>query len=196
MNSTARAFASATLMLLALSGCAASGVPETDDPYRKLAQARQQEDSGRLAVAKRLIFEAMETFEEREDEMGLAEAYRSYGFFVRVNGEDAIVRLGPAAAAPTNKDGRMDKSIEYFRKALAIVEARDELGLMTNLQYNIGVSQYYADKRAEACTSLDSSLAAYRKSLEVKPDLVVELPPGVKDYPELIDRTKAEFSCP
>ena len=197
MKLAARPFAFAVLLLLALSACAAPGVVETDDPYRKLAQARQVEDLGRLAVAKRLIFEAMGIFEERRDDLGLAEAYRQYGFFVRVNGEEAVIRLDSASPdpAPTNEDGRMDKSIEYFRKALGIVEAQGDLGLVTNLHYHIGVSHHYAGRSRAACRSLDESLSSYRKSKEVRPDLAVDLPEFVKDYPELIDRAKAEFKC-
>ena len=195
MKLAARPFTSAVLLLLAVSACAAPGVVETDDPYRKLAQARQLEDSGRLAVAKRLIFEAMEIFEERRDDLGLAEAYRQYGFFVRVNGEEAVIRLDSATPDPTNEDGRMDKSIEYFRKAFGIVEAQGDLGLVTNLHYHIGVSHHYAGRSGAACKSLDESLSTYRKSKEIRPDLTVDLPEFVKDYPELIDRAKAEFKC-
>lgn len=144
-------------------------------------------------MARRHILEAIEIFEQRGDDLGLAEAYRSYGFLVRVNGEDVILRHAPSD--PTNEDGRLDTSIEYFRKSMTLAEANDQHGLVTNLHYNIAVNHYYAGRVDEACLSFDRSLATYWKSVEIKPDVVVDLPAGVKDYPELIDRAKQQAEC-
>jgi len=185
------------LLLLAVSGCSAAGIIETSDPYKKLAQAGHLEQAGRVSVARRHIFEAIEIFQQQGDDRGLAEAYRRYAFLVRVNGVDVITRLAPPdpSQTPTNEDGRMDISIEYFEKSLAIAEANDQQGLIANLHYNIGGSHYFAGRLAEACLSFDRSLASYRKSVEIKPDLVVDIPPGVKDFPELIDRAKQKAEC-
>ena len=185
------------LIILAVSGCSAAGVPETSDPYGKLAQAEQLEQAGRIDAARRHIFQAIEIFEREGDDRGLAQAYRSYAYLVRVNGVDTVLRFAPPdpSQTPTNADGRMDISIEYFQKSLAIAEAYGQQGLVTNLHYNIGVSHYYAGRLNEACLSFDRSLASYRKSVEIKPDLVVNIPPGVKDFPELIGRAKNGAEC-
>ena len=192
-----RAYGLNILLVLAVSGCSAAGVPATKDPYRKLAQAEQLEQAGRIDAARRHIFEAIEIFEQQGDDRGLAQAYRYYAFFVRMNGEDVVLRLAPRDPneTPTNEDGRMDISIEYFQKSLAIAEANEQQGLISNLHYNIGGSHYFAGRLGEACLSFERSLVSYRKSVEIKPDLVVNVPSGVKDFPELIDRAKQKAEC-
>ena len=190
-----RASALTVLLVTSLAACTAVGVVATDDPYEKLGQAGQLEYSGRLSRARQLILEAIDIFEAEEDALGRLEGYRRYGFFLRAYGEDAVLRLDSATSepVPSNEDGRMDKSIVYFQKALAIAEAENAPDLMTNLHYNIGISHRYAGRPDEACASLDRSLAAYRKARDVRPDQAMELPAGVKDFPELIDRTEKEL---
>lgn len=180
------------LLLLVLSGCSAIGVVATADPYKKLAQAEQLKQAGRIGVARRLILEAEEIFEQQGNSMGLAEVYRSYGFLIRMYEEDVITDLDVSGTsrAPENDDSddkRMDKSIEYFQKSLAIVKENKRYDKAANLHYSIGVSHHFAGRLDEACLAFDTSLEAHRKSNRINPGQDVVLPSGVESFAELID---------
>src|SRR5438094_2651181 len=72
------------LSLLAFAGCAAFGVPATSDPAGKLRDATALFDrQDRPLPAERLIREALEVYQRNGDQLGVAEAYRTYGFFFR-----------------------------------------------------------------------------------------------------------------
>lgn len=185
------------LLLLILSGCSALGVVETSDPYQKLAQAEQLKQTGRIGVARRLILEAAEIFEQQGDAIGLAEAYRSYGFLLRMYGEDVITDLDVSASTrtATNYDRRMDKSIEYFQKSLRLYKRNDQHDRIANLHYNIGVSHHFAGRLDQACFAFDTSLEAHRASMRIDPGRDVVLPSGVESFAELINRAKEEIGC-
>src|SRR6267378_1202521 len=72
------------LSLLGFAGCAAFGVPATTDPAGKLRDATALFDrQDRPLPAERLIREALELYQKNGDQLGVAEAYRTYGFFFR-----------------------------------------------------------------------------------------------------------------
>lgn len=184
------------VLLLSLAACAAAGVPETNDPYKKLAQSDQMERSGRIAIAQRLLLQSIEIFEQGQDTSGLAEAYRRYGFYLRTYGVETVLKLDPSAAAePTNEDGRMDKAIVFFQKSLMLAEANGAWDLASNLQYNIGVSHYHAGRRIEACRAFDESLSLHERADQANA-AAVDLPAGFSSYAELIAFVKEDNQCP
>ena len=185
------------VLLSILTGCSAMGVVATNDPYKKLGQAEQMKRSGRIAIAQRLLLQAIEIFESGEDYPGLAEAYRRYGFHLRVYGEETVYDLDPSRRSfePTNEDGRMDKAIGYFQKSLEVAEEHDLYDLVTNLHYVIGMTHHYAERPKEGCQAFDRSQAAYERAAKIHPDKEVDLPAGVGSFSELIDRVKRDQKC-
>lgn len=192
-----RSLSFAVLLLLALAGCAAMGVVETSDPYRKLAQAERLMGAGRIGVARRLILESMEMFERQGNPDGLAEAYRSYGFLLRQYGDDVVLDLDVSRSAreASNDDGRIDKSIAYFQKSLAIAKDKGWHDKMANLHYNIAVNHHFAGRLDQACLAFSASLEAYQDAQRTHPGRAVELPDGVASFAALIDRAKKEIGC-
>ena len=189
---------SSLVVISMLWGCTAAGVLETDDPYKKLAQAEEAERTGRIAISQRLLLEAIEIFEKGDDYPGLAEAYRRYGFLLRIYGEETVIDRDPSSRSleTTNEDGRQDKAIAYFEYSLRVSETHGLYGLVTNLHYVIGQTQFFAGRQKEACLSFDASLAAYRTAAEKFPDREVELPSGFSSYQEFIAVSKEEIGCP
>ncbi len=67
-------------------GCAAAGVPITFNPAKKLWYAQTLfDENDRPLPAQYLIEEAIEIYKNRNDEIGLADAYRAYAFFLQSN---------------------------------------------------------------------------------------------------------------
>lgn len=81
---TAKAFVSALALGIIFSGCAAIGVPATNDPDKKIGYAYSYSigSKGRCRRSA-LIREAIAIHQEKNNDLGLAEAYRAYGFFFR-----------------------------------------------------------------------------------------------------------------
>ena len=60
-------------------GCSAALVPYTSNPEKKLGQSYTLVDLGRPIPAEKLITETLEIYTEQGDELGMAEAYHSFG---------------------------------------------------------------------------------------------------------------------
>jgi len=66
---------------LLFTGCSAAFVVATFDPYKKPGHASALLDVGRPLPAERLILEAIDIFQKKDDPQGLAFAYNEYAFF-------------------------------------------------------------------------------------------------------------------
>src|SRR5947208_9599357 len=126
------------LSLLAFAGCAAFGVSATTDPARKLRDATALFDrQDRPLPAERLIREALELYQKNSDQLGVAEAYRTYGFFFRsssVNGKwNKFYRNNGFLDRSATFDTRYIKSIESFELARAIYSAHQRFDALTNV---------------------------------------------------------------
>src|SRR5437762_1713135 len=112
------------LLMSFLVGCSAAMVPYTKDPQKKLANAKDLFDfQDRPLVAERLIGEAIVTFKKTNDDIGMADAYRLYGFFFQ---SEAVERWGHLYRKKGFLDksatfeGRKNKALEYFEEARAL----------------------------------------------------------------------------
>lgn len=83
-------FAAALAVLL--SGCSAVGVVASSDPHVKIAQAEEMQREGRYARARQLLDGALEIFQRQNDEEGVGEVYRAYGFYYRAGMPEGVVR--------------------------------------------------------------------------------------------------------
>lgn len=180
--------------LMILSACAGQGVLATSDPNKKLSQAIDLINSGRIAHARQLTSEAADIFAAQGDQKGQAAAHRQMAFLIRVYGEDAI--LGQANPAARKLDiTTADKSNSYFERALAIHQKLKDHAMVSHLEYNIGVNYAMSDRTPQACTAFDRSLSAYKAEKRSRPEHDPALPPGVATFDAFISQAKLEAAC-
>jgi tetratricopeptide (TPR) repeat protein len=176
------------------------GVVATSDPATKLSDAYQlftQQD--RPLIAERLIREAIVIYEERNDELGLADAYRYYGMFFNsssVAGHGGYYRHNGFLDKTASFDGRHDKSIEYFQKAGAIYRERKQFDALTNLSLNMGLTYIEMGKFKAACQAFDESAEHYRKNVEQNPAAKPFVPKPFASYHDYMSTIRKRYGCP
>ena len=187
----------AMLITAFISACSGVGIPATDDPYAKISQAEYlYSGPGRAAQARRLLNEAIATFQEKGDDAGLAAAYRQYGFLARLEGarDDVIfIRKSDPKTAPPRED--LDLSDNYFKRSVDLFLRTNRPDMASNVYYNLGVNSYFRGERPESCAYMDKALEASRQAAAQQPGRAVDLPRGVRSYAEWIGKAKAEAGC-
>ena len=186
--------------LLAFAGCAAIGVPATSDPAGKLRDATALFDrQDRPLPAERLIREALEIYQKNGDQLGVAEAYRTYGFFFRsgsVGGKwSKFYRNNGFLERSATFDTRYTKSIEYFEMARAIFSAHQRFDALTNVDLNIGFTFELMGDRQAACQAFDRSRQDNTELLRRKPGTRIELPQGVATYEQFLAPHRQRAGC-
>jgi hypothetical protein len=171
----------------------------TSDPAEKLRQAATLfGQRPRPMLAEQLIQEALRTYTERNDELGRAEAYRIYGLFFRapmlVKFADYYRERG--FIDPTARyDTRLEKSIEYFDRARALLETRGLHDTLTNVWLNTGFTYEFMKDPVRACEAYARSHAAYRAHMRAHPDSKVEVPPGWFSFEDYIGGVTQRVGC-
>jgi tetratricopeptide (TPR) repeat protein len=197
---------SATILLAILTthplcACAGIGVVETGNPDQKLRDAEtlfSQKD--RPLIAERLIREALATSEQQNDKLGIANAYRTYGFFFRsssVSGNWAEYYrkhgfLEPAVTWPT----RLDGSIRFFQKAAEIYDGLSRYDASTNVYLNMGHTYTLMQDTEHACAAWSKALDSYHANLRVNPNARPQTPPGFPSFEDFVNSLRAHESCP
>jgi tetratricopeptide (TPR) repeat protein len=187
------------MLPLLLAGCAAMFVPRTSDPAGKLRSATALFDKqGRPLPAERLIREAIDIYMQKNDELGLAEAYRTYGFFFRspsIEKWSKVYRENGFLEKSATFESRYANSVEYFEKARAILAQHKRLDALTNVDLNLGFTyELMGDKRA-ACQAFDKSLESNREFRRENPNATIELPRGVNSYEDFIAPHRTRAGC-
>lgn len=197
---------------LFLAGCAGVGIVATSDPQAKLSDAFQlYRTQNRPIPAQRLIFEAIEIYEDRNDAKGLADAYLLYGDFLL---SDSVTewnsRLG-------NKLGFLDKSVtsenrvikareyatkalEYFQVAVEQTQKTEKFDLLSNLYYQMALASNMQmhdlpGDRKKSCEFYDKSLAAFRENIRRNPAAKPYAPPSYGSFANLIAAEKKRVKC-
>jgi tetratricopeptide (TPR) repeat protein len=187
-------------LALLLSGCTAMGVPETDDPAEKLRQANSLYDQqGRPFPAEKLIQEAIEIYQARGDDLGLAEAYRQYGFFFRSEtvGNNAALYASQGFLDPTaTVENRYQKSAEYFGRAGQLFEAAGQFDSLSNTQLNEGFTYHFMNQTKLACAAFDRSLESQRRAERTQSGGAPSLPQGFTSFDSYIEAVRQEAGCP
>ncbi len=182
------------------AGCAGVGISATSDPAVKLNDAGDLfERQDRPLPAERLIREAIEIYQERNDQLGLAEAYRTYGFFFRspsIEGKwSKHYRENGFLDKSTTFETRYAKSIEYFEKARAIFVEVKRFDALTNVDLNMGFTYVAMGDRDAACKAFDRSLESYRENLRVTAGAKPVVPRGFTSYEEFLADRKKRYGC-
>lgn len=194
------------LGVLVLSGCVGVGIVATSDPMAKLHDAADlfmRQD--RPLPAERLIREAIEIFQERNDSHGLGHAHRDYGDLLR---SPAIVRWEKVY----RRDGFRDKSItfenrhqksseffqralEYYGQAVQQLKQASKYDALTNVYFNMAWTNYKLDRRDAACIDFTRAVQAHSENVRLNPTAKPYVPPGSGSFAEFIDGQKRRVGC-
>jgi tetratricopeptide (TPR) repeat protein len=142
--------------------CAGIGVVDSPDPLGKLNTAEYLfQKENRPVPAETLIQEAIVIYEKRDDPHGLGNANRTYGDFLRsaavFNWRDAYRRNGFLDRSVTydnrleKASERYSKALEYYRLAETQEMAAGKYDALTNVYYNMALSNFALGARKEAC---------------------------------------------
>lgn len=185
---------------LALSGCAGFGIVATSDPAAKLNDAGDlfgRQD--RPLPAERLIREAIEIYQEQKDQLGLAEAYRTYGFFFRspsIEGKwNKHYRENGFLDKAATFETRYAKSIEYFEKARSTYAENKRFDALTNVDLNMGFTYVAMGNRDAACQAFDRSVESYRENSRQTAGARPVVPRGFASYEEFVADRKKRYGC-
>jgi tetratricopeptide (TPR) repeat protein len=182
-----------------LYGCAASMVPETSDPAKKLGWARVLiEEQNRPLPAERLIREAIEIYRASSDQDGLAEGYRRYGLFFAspsVKKFESHYRTEGFLDKTVTFDKRMDKAIEYFNMSKEQYEKTKAYDRLSNIYLLLAWANQEKGEHALACRALDASLASNAKLKAEEPSSKVSLSGPAKSFDEVIAKNKEQMHC-
>jgi tetratricopeptide (TPR) repeat protein len=168
------------------------------DPAAKIREAGELLAAGRPIFAERLIREAMEAYEASGDELGRANAYRAYAFFLRSSALDrnhGYYAKNGFLDKTVKFEERYSRSLEYFEKARALYVVQERFDAVANIDLNIGLTQATIGERAAACKAFERSLENHRENQRRHPDAKPLLPPKVATYEEYVNQQQAGVGC-
>jgi len=174
-----RIFAALSVLLI-LAGCTAAGVVATSNPLTKLNDAGDLfERQDRPLPAEKLIMEAIDIYQQRDDPHGLGNATREYGDLLRspaVAKWEKVYRESGFRDPSVTFDNRFAKSSEYYLKAIGYYERAEKqhretgrFDALTNVYLNMGQSYQKLDDRVKACGYYDKALEAYGENIKRNP---------------------------
>jgi tetratricopeptide (TPR) repeat protein len=188
------------VLSVVVGGCAGIGpapLSVAANDLREAADLYGPQD--RPVIAEKLIREAMETYRNNDDQLGLAEAYRSYGFFLRSQSVEGrwsqYYREHGFLDRSVTFDIRYEKSIAYLEQARAIFERYGRFDAMTNINLNIGFTYEVLGYQDAACEAFDRSVENNRDSLEQNAKLKVALPKGFDSYEDFLAPHRKRAGC-
>ena len=192
------------LLLCGLSvffaGCAGFGTFALSDPATKLRSAGDLFDrQDRPLIAERLIREAIASYRKKDDQLGLADSYKTYGFFFRspaIEGKwSQHYRENGFLDKSATFEGRYEKSIEYLEKARTIFAQYRRFDALTNVNLNMGFTYEVMGYGAAACEAFDRSLENNRDNLHQNPKGKMALPKGFATYEDFLAPHRERAGC-
>lgn len=149
----------AVILILLCSGCTGVGLVATSDPGKKLQQAYALIAQDRAVLAEDVIRQAMSIYKERNDKLGMAEAYHAYGnLYMSKSYHDknaeTFKKLG-------TYDGTYQNSINNFKQAIKLFESsKSEVGVVKSM---VGIGNAYIEKKepSKACKYYVQALSRY-----------------------------------
>lgn len=190
----------AMAIVFILSGCAAMLVPKTSNPDKKIAYSYMLfDEQGRPLPAEQLIKESIEAYKQENNEMGLAEAYRAYGFFFRSAAVEKWRKYYESNGfldKSATYENRYDKSIQYFEDSARLFAKNNKFDKLTNVYLNMGFTYEFAGKAQKACEAYKASLETSRKFTKDNPNTSLTLLRGFTGtYEDYIDGFLKRLEC-
>ncbi len=176
-------------LLLLLLGCAAAGVPYTNDPTQKLVYAYSLMNQGRALPAERLGKEALDSFKEANNQFGEAEAHIFLGQLYKHNSYRAF-------SEHFKKNGDYDptngKSIAHTAQAIEIYEALENHMQLAKAKFALA-NTYISTKPEKSCKLYDESLREYEKGKAKNPNQDFTINPAYKSFEDMVSGFKSEY---
>jgi tetratricopeptide (TPR) repeat protein len=162
------------------AGCAGFGIAASDDPLTKLNDAQELfMRQGRPLPAERLIREAIDLYQERDDPHGLGNAHREYGDLLRspsIAKWEKVYRESGFRDRSVTFDNRLAKASEYYSKAIEYYQRAEKQHMearrfdaLTNVYFNMAWSYQMLDDRKRSCLYYDKALDAYGENITQNP---------------------------
>jgi len=182
-----------------IAGCAGVGIIAKSDPAAKLHDATDLFDrQDRPLIAEKLIREAMGSYQKSNDQLGLANAYRTYGFFFRSASIEGKWRKHYRENGFLDKsasfDDRYEQSIEYFEKARTIYAEYKRFDALLTVNLNIGFIYEVMGYQDAACEAFDRSVENNRDNLQVS-KAKIPLPQGFATYEDFLAPHRQRAGC-
>jgi tetratricopeptide (TPR) repeat protein len=177
------------LTFFVLMGCSAMLVPYTSDPSKKLDYAYSLIDTDRPLPAENLIDEALDIYQKKGDELGMAEAYHTYGNLYKTD----VYYTFPRTSERRVKT--KEEAVGYFQKALDLYKKNNDFIGAAKCQFGMGQVYWVVGKNAEACSVLDDSLVSYNKAKELDPSAKMPFRANAPEFSKIIQYTKEGVGC-
>lgn len=185
--------------LFLLAACSTAPVSTTDATAAKLRQATDLfENRGNAIDAERLIREAMRTYEAEGDRVGLADAYRTYGFFLRSHAvalSQAKYRRDGFLDPTIIFDRRHEKALEYHLKARDLYAEKKRHDRLADIYLAIAADNAIIGRRQAACAALEQSLESERAAVAENARFRFDLPQGFKTFDAYVLSLKKDDRC-
>jgi tetratricopeptide (TPR) repeat protein len=183
-----------------LSSCSAMLVPATSDPGKKIENAYILfDEQQRPLPAEQLIKESVDTYKQENNEMGLAEAYRAYGFFFRSSAVEKWRKHYETDGfldKTATYSNRYDKSIEYFDQSARLFAKNGKYDKVTNVYLKMGFTYEFAGRNEKACESYTASLDTNARFAKDNPGASLTLPKGFSGtYEDYINGFLKRLDC-
>jgi tetratricopeptide (TPR) repeat protein len=185
------------VLFLSLYGCYSMMMQETNDPKKKLSDAKYLLELGtRPGHAEKLIKESIDIYANQKNTSMLGVAYNLYGL-LELNYPNESNKIYNKAAI-----GNFEKSLQYFNEYFTNNPTTDNdpnyatyYLYASNSSLNLGDlldSQKEADR---ICKAYDQSLQYNKLAIKIKPDAKIRLSKGFKDFDEVIKFKKLRVKC-
>lgn len=146
------------IVLLLISGCAATGYVATSDPNLRLQQAYLLVAEDRPLMAEDFIRQSMEQYRNTSNLEGISEAYHSFGALYR---HPAYHRNASQFNTLSDYDPTYQKSLDNYENAIQFFKkAGNEIGVVKSM---VGMGMAYNDRneKQKACEFYQKALENY-----------------------------------
>jgi len=171
----------ATLLL----GCAAVGVPHSNDPMTKLNHAYQLMGiQGRGLAAERLGLQALTDLEKNADIYGIAEAHTFLGLFYK----NQSYRFHKEFYQKHNEyDPTASKSIKHFQLAANSFEQDGDLWGVSKVIFSMGNAYAIDNDYVNACIKFKESLSIFKSAKNTFKGRVHPHNPAYKSFDAMVE---------
>jgi tetratricopeptide (TPR) repeat protein len=192
-------FLIAICCMTALVGCAAIFGRSTADPAIKLKWASELFGSKDEPVkAEELIRDAIEIYKKERNQIGLAEAYRQYGLFLRSNAvgkfEKYYRKEGFLDRTVTFKT-RYDKAVDYFNQSKDLFGDYGHIEIQSNLYISLAKTYDMMNRQKEACDAFNKGMENYAEYKKGNPEAKELRSEEMSNYEEYIVVMKKQAGC-
>lgn len=187
------------LVLILPVGCAGVGVVETNDPIKKVSQAKTMVSHGRPLMALRLMDGAVELCNTKLDKSCLADVYLNYAFILNYSSVKNAYRQYAFRAPETQMLSKDELPIYYLDKSIDLYqELGDFVSLWGGYIYKI---QLYGKLKntSKACEALEKANDIWANNIpdKEKEGIILTSPDGSEeeDFQDFYHNMQEEFGC-